>query len=76
MPTIEQRITDIFVAQTERTVTVETKFSELEWFDSLGILETVMALEDEFAFEIADEDYVKWTSVKDVVEYVTGRLEV
>ena len=46
MPTIEQRITDIFVEQTQRTVTAETQFSELEWFDSLDVLETVMALED------------------------------
>jgi acyl carrier protein len=76
MPTIEQRITDIFVAQTQRTVTTETKFIELEWFDSLDVLETVMALEDEFKFEVEDEDYVKWTSVKDVVEYVTRRLAI
>lgn len=41
--------------------------------DSLDQVELIMALEDEFDLEIADEDAEKLLTVKDVVDYVESK---
>jgi acyl carrier protein len=70
MPTIEQRVISV-----QTTVAIDDTFDGL-LFDSLDAVELCMAIEDEFEIEVPDEDYVKWKSVKDVVDYVKGRMEV
>lgn len=40
--------------------------------DSLDTVELVMALEEEFDLEIADEDAEKISTVKDAVEYINS----
>lgn len=42
--------------------------------DSLDLVELVMALEDEFEFEITDEEAEKLVTVQDVVDFVSLRF--
>jgi acyl carrier protein len=42
--------------------------------DSLDVVEMVMAIEEEFDIEIADEDAESMRTVGDVESYVAGRL--
>lgn len=54
-------------------LTPETEFQKLYEegpLDSLGIVEFVLALEDEFEIDIPDEDIDKAKTIADVVEYV------
>lgn len=44
--------------------------------DSLDKLETCLAIEDEFAIEIPDEDAEKLTTVQEIIDYVTARQNV
>ena len=40
--------------------------------DSLDMIEFVMAIEEEFGVDIADEDAEKWRTVGDIVRYLEG----
>jgi NADH dehydrogenase (ubiquinone) 1 alpha/beta subcomplex 1 len=51
-------------------VNPETKFAEDLGLDSLDIVEVVMAIEDEFAIEIPDQEADKILSIADAVEYI------
>jgi len=42
--------------------------------DSLDLVELIMILEDEFDFSIPDEEAEKFTTVKDIIDYINGRL--
>lgn len=42
--------------------------------DSLDTVELVMAFEEEFEFEISDEDAEKMKKVKDIIAYVEKRI--
>ncbi|MBS3948074.1 MAG: acyl carrier protein [Dethiobacter sp.] len=57
----------------ETDVTRETSFEDLD-ADSLDIVELVMALEEEFGLEIADEEVEKIKSVGDVVRYIESHV--
>jgi acyl carrier protein len=48
----------------------EASFTDDLGADSLDIVELVMAFEEEFGIEIADEDAEKIARVKDAVEYI------
>ena len=75
MLTIEQRVLASVAVQTQGVVEIDDTFDGL-LFDSLDAVELTMLLEDEFGIEIPDDDYIAWKSVKDVVEYVKGRMEI
>ncbi len=71
--TIEQRVKDIIVEQLgvkEDQVTMEAKFIEDLGADSLDIVELIMALEEEFGYEIPDEEAEKLLTVGDVIKYI------
>lgn len=53
-------------------VTPTTKFAEDLGLDSLDIVEVVMAIEDEFAIEIPDQEADKILSIADAVEYISS----
>lgn len=53
-------------------VTPETKFADDLGLDSLDIVEVVMAIEDEFAIEIPDQEADKITSIADAIEYISS----
>ena len=71
--TIEQRVKDIIVEQLgvkEDQVTVDAKFIEDLGADSLDIVELIMALEEEFGYEIPDDEAEKLLTVGDVIKYI------
>ncbi len=71
--TIEQRVKDIIVEQLgvkPDQVTVDAKFIEDLSADSLDIVELIMALEEEFGYEIPDEEAEKLLTVGDVIKYI------
>ena len=43
--------------------------------DSLDFIDLVMAIEEEFGLEIPDEEASKLTTVKDIILYVTAKVE-
>lgn len=54
----------------EEEIEMETNLTEDLGADSLDAVELIMAIEDEFNIEIADEDAQKVMTVKDLVDYV------
>ena len=72
--TIAQRVHKVF----DRTVTVEGGLTEdlrLDddlGYDSLGVVEVVVDLEEEFGIEIADDAMEAWRTVGDVIKTVQG----
>ena len=43
--------------------------------DSLDFIDLIMAIEEEFGLEIPDEEANKLTTVKDIILYVTAKVE-
>ena len=54
----------------EEDVKMETHLMKDLEADSLDAVEIIMAIEDEFAIEIPDEEAEKFQTVKDLVKYV------
>lgn len=52
-------------------VTPESKFVDELGLDSLDAVEVVMAIEDEFAVEIPDQEADKIASISDAVNYIS-----
>ena len=74
MDTLEQ-VRTIIVEQLgvdAAEVTAEASFIDDLGADSLDTVELVMAFEEEFDLEIADEDAEKITKVQDAVTYIDG----
>ena len=57
----------------EDEVTMEASFTDDLGADSLDTVELVMALEEEFNTEIADEDAEKLVTVKKTVEFILNK---
>jgi acyl carrier protein len=76
--TIEERLRAIFVEQlgvTKEKLTPEARIKEDLGADELDSVELVMAAEEEFDIEIADQDAEKLTTFAAFVEYVTARAK-
>jgi acyl carrier protein len=58
----------------EDKVTPQASFVDDLGADSLDQVELIMALEDEFAVEIPDEDAEKLKTVKDAIDYLNSKL--
>jgi acyl carrier protein len=74
MASIAERVKQIVVEQLgveEDQVSNESSFMEDLGADSLDTVELVMALEEEFDIEIADEDAEKIQTVHDAIDYIT-----
>jgi len=54
-------------------VTPEAVFVDDLGADSLDLVELIMAMEEEFGMEIADEDAEKLRTVQDVITFVSAR---
>ena len=54
-------------------VTPEAVFVDDLGADSLDLVELIMAMEEEFGMEIADEEAEKLRTVQDVISFVTAR---
>lgn len=75
MEEIFEEIKGIIIEQLgieEEKVTMEASFIDDLGADSLDIVELVMALEEKYNTEIADEVAEKMVTVKDVVEYISN----
>jgi acyl carrier protein len=72
------KVKNVIVEQlgvSEDEVTMEASYTDDLGADSLDTVELVMALEEEFGTEIADEEAEKLTSVGKTVEYITKHLK-
>lgn len=70
---IEEKVKAIIVEQlgvTPEQVTPEASFMEDLEADSLDLTELIMAMEEAFEIEIADEDGQKIRKVQDAIDYV------
>jgi len=73
---LEAKMTDIISNQlsvAKEKVVPSASFVEDLGADSLDLVELVMALEEEFGVEIADEDAEKMQTVQDAINYVKER---
>lgn len=57
----------------ENKLTMDTTFEDID-ADSLDVVELVMALEEEFSLEIADEEVEKIKTVGDIVTYIEANI--
>ncbi len=76
MGAIEEKVIDIIVDKlgVERSeVTPEAVFVDDLGADSLDLVELIMAMEEEFGMEIADEEAEKLRTVQDVISFITAR---
>jgi acyl carrier protein len=75
---VEEKIKEIVVEQlgvNPEQVTLEASFTDDLGADSLGAMELIMALEEEFGLEIPQDDAEKIITVGDAVQYVIKRKE-
>lgn len=73
---VEEKIKAIIKDQlgvSEEEVKLEASFVEDLGADSLDLTELIMAMEEEFGVEIADEDAQKMLKVKDAIDYVQNK---
>ena len=76
MGAIDEKVIDIIVDKlgVDRSeVTPEAVFVDDLGADSLDLVELIMAMEEEFGMEIADEDAEKLRTVQDVISFVSSR---
>ena len=73
---VEAKIKQIIKDQlgvSEEEVKLEASFVEDLGADSRDLTELIMAMEEEFSCEIADEDAQKLLKVKDAISYVENK---
>lgn len=58
----------------ENIVSMDTDLMRDLEADSLDAVEVILGVEEEFGIEIPDEDAENFATVRDIVEYVEGRL--
>jgi acyl carrier protein len=76
MGAIDEKVIDIIVDKlgVERSeATPEAVFVDDLGADSLDLVELIMAMEEEFGMEIADEDAEKLRTVQDVITFISAR---
>lgn len=76
MAAIEDKVKQIIVDQlqlSEDEVTPEASFIEDLGADSLDLTELIMAFEEAFGVEIADEDAQKILKVRDAINYIESK---
>ncbi|MDF2566646.1 MAG: hypothetical protein K0R90_102 [Oscillospiraceae bacterium] len=72
-----EKVRDILVDQLdadEDKVTLEASIIDDLGADSLGLVDLVMALEDEFDIEISEDQYENFKTVGDIVKYVEDKM--
>ncbi|HEX9884443.1 MAG TPA: acyl carrier protein [Desulfobaccales bacterium] len=76
MGAIEEKVIDIIVDKlgVERAEVIpEAVFVDDLGADSLDLVELIMAMEEEFGTEIADDEAEKLRTVQDVISFITAR---
>ena len=72
----EEKVRNIIVEQlgvSADEVVLTASFVDDLGADSLDLVELVMVLEEEFGYEIPDEDAEKIQSVQDAISYITSQ---
>ena len=64
-----QKLFNDVVGREDIELTLKTKMNDLP-LSSLGLVQLICAMEDEYDIEISNVDMKKFKSVKDVVEYL------
>ncbi|MGQ9498881.1 MAG: acyl carrier protein [Dissulfurimicrobium sp.] len=75
---IENRMIDIIASQlsvAKEKVVPSASFVDDLGADSLDLVELVMAIEEDFGIEIADEDAEKMQTVQNAIDFVKARLK-
>jgi acyl carrier protein len=75
---VEDKVREIIVEQlgvSPEEVVPEASFIDDLGADSLDIVELVMAIEEEFALEIPDDDAEKIQTIQDAISYVEERVK-
>jgi len=70
---VYEKVKNVIVEQlgvSEAEISMEASYTDDLGADSLDTVELVMALEEEFGTEIADEEAEKLTTVSKTVEYI------
>lgn len=73
---VAEKVKEIIVDQlgvSADEVKSEAKFVDDLGADSLDLTELIMAMEEEFGVEIADEDAQKIVKVQDAIDYITAK---
>jgi acyl carrier protein len=70
---VKQTIAQQFAIETDDVKGDQNIITDLG-ADSLDAVELVMAIEDEFGFEISDDDAEKIETVQQAIDYVSGRV--
>jgi acyl carrier protein len=74
---IESKFTELLVSELgldEEKINPDARFEEDLEVDSLGVVELLMALEDEFDVTIPDEEAENLTTVREAIELVVAKL--
>ena len=72
------RIKEIIVEQlgvNENDVTMDASFIDDLGADSLDMVELIMAMEEEYNFELPEEDAEKISTVGEAIEYIKANVE-
>lgn len=72
-----EKIKELIVDQLgveEESITATTHLMKDLEADSLDAVEIIMAIEDEFGFEVPDEDAEKFQVIGDIVKYVEEKM--
>jgi acyl carrier protein len=78
MLNIEDRVKAVLaenLGEKVENIILEARLEDDLRADSLDFIDLVMAIEEEFGLEIPDEEANKLTTVKDIVLYVTAKVE-
>jgi acyl carrier protein len=59
----------------ESDVTMDASFIDDLGADSLDMVELIMAMEEEYNFELPEEDAEKITTVGEAIEYIKANVE-
>jgi acyl carrier protein len=75
---VEDKVREIIIEQlgvSAEEVVPEASFIDDLGADSLDIVELVMAIEEEFALEIPDDDAERIQTIQDAITYVEERVK-
>jgi len=78
MESIESRVNEIVAEQlglANDEIPSDAAFSGDLGADTLDIVELTMAFEEEFDIDIADDEAESLATVRDVVKFVSGRMQ-
>jgi acyl carrier protein len=79
MDDLEKRVVDlvaeVLVDVNKENIQLDSKIVEDLGAESLDIYDMIALLEDEFTFEISDEDVEKIQTVQDVVDFIRGHQQ-